>query len=131
MRGRLISLEGRRMEMVATKEQRRRARLAVRWVVRFHKGPPGKAIECRTRDISSDGFYCVSETEFTTGEKVDCTIVIPKQDGYSIEGGLSLECNVQVVRVEAIEAGGAFGIGCKIVDYSVIPLRSPTLSNKE
>ena len=76
-------------------------------------------VPCRTKDISSGGFYCFSHEPLTAGEWLQCTIVFPDRAPRS--GGFALKCSIEVLRVELVDAGRTFGIACRINDYSVVP----------
>lgn len=76
-------------------------------------------IACRTKNISSGGFYCFSNEALTAGEWLQCTIIFP--DTAEGSDGFALKCTVEVLRVEPVEAGQSFGLACRIEDYSVVP----------
>lgn len=98
-------------------ERRRRARTRLHWPVLLFRNYMGKAVESETRDLSSDGFYCLTNTPFTPGELLMCTIKVPTHDPNGKHLERNLECRVRVVRVEAQDASGAMGIACLIEDY--------------
>jgi hypothetical protein len=76
-------------------------------------------VACRTKNISSGGFYCFSKEALTAGEWVQCTIIFP--DTAEGSDGFALKCTVEVLRVEPVEAGQLFGLACRIEDYCVVP----------
>ena len=97
-------------------ERRKRVRIQVHWPLRFHNGKSMEAPETLTRDLSSGGFYCLTKMPFVPGEFRTCTLGVPTNYPRSTERLLSVECKVQVVRVQA-EADGLFGVGFRIDDY--------------
>src|ERR1043165_3159323 len=54
-------------------ERRRRSRIQVHWPVRFLNGETVDIVETVTRDLSSDGFYCLAKMLFVPGELKVCT----------------------------------------------------------
>jgi PilZ domain len=102
-------------------ERRKRTRSHVHWRVCFWGGLLTEAIETFTRDLSSDGFYCLSKVPFVPGERLACSIKIPGYQGTGSTLESELECRVQVIRTEAANVDGYFGMGCRIEDYRVTP----------
>jgi hypothetical protein len=97
-------------------ERRKHKRIALRLVVEF-RGAAGSAEEsCYTENISSDGFYFVSPQQLIAGEELDVFLILPEKNS-GMEAAIS--CQVRVVRVESIENGLGFGIGCQIERYTV------------
>jgi len=54
------------------------------------------------------------------GELVECDIVVPAHRAQDPDDVIHLRCLSRVVRVEEIAAGIAFGVACRMEDYSVI-----------
>jgi hypothetical protein len=79
----------------------------------------GEAIETVTRDLSSDGFLCVSSTHFPPGEALTCAIRVPSFDPSSQRRTRILECSVRVMRSEPTTSEGEFGVAFRIEDYHV------------
>lgn len=103
-------------------ERRKRLRVDLHLNVRLTR-PGSRPIESRTRNLSSEGFYCLSPEPLTLGEELDCMILIPAEDPKFRDDALGLECRARVVRVEKSEREGFFGIGCHMQDYRAVPLR--------
>ena len=101
------------MDLPDRVERRRRVRTPVHWLVRFDRD----ASETMTANLSSEGFYCLSRISFVTGEVVVCTLEVPTHHPNSMDGTLSLNCRVQIVRVSGPDEDGFYGIGCHLVDY--------------
>ena len=99
-------------------ERRNRQRLALHWNVYIFREADGCPLLSRTRELSSEGFYCVAEKPLTPGEHIHCDIVIPPQNALAQSPGTSLHCRIQVLRVEAT-ANGGYGLACRIEEYSV------------
>jgi len=91
----------------------------VRWPVRLARQPGELPIATCTNNISSSGFYCYSPESFSPGEMLSCSIDIPAWTPGAADEHLTLECRVQVIWVERVEAIRQFGIGCHIHDYVV------------
>jgi hypothetical protein len=98
-------------------ERRKRARNNLHWSVLLFHNHAAAAVESITRDLSSSGFYCVTETAFTPGERLICSLKIPTHDPNGKHLEQRLECRVRVVRIEALGTEGTFGLACQIEDY--------------
>ena len=99
-------------------ERRKRKRVALHWPVRLFRHPDTQSIESTTENLTSNGFYCVSDQPFELGERLDCVIVIPAGSfGYS-DSPICLQCRVKVMRVE--DQQQRYGLGCYIEDYDLL-----------
>jgi hypothetical protein len=98
-------------------ERRKRARTRLHWPVLLFRSHAADAIESLTRDLSSEGFYCLAKMPFTVGESLICTLKVPTHDPNGKHLERSLECKVRVMRVEPQAEEGMFGIACWIEDY--------------
>ena len=104
--------------MVLLEERRKRKRIALHWPVRLFREAVTSSITSTTENLTSNGFYCVSQEPFKTGERLECIIAIPAGSfGYS-NSPVSLQCRVRVMRVEDQREG--FGLGCYIEDYDLL-----------
>jgi hypothetical protein len=74
-------------------------------------------IESTTKNLSSEGFYCVTTEPFAVGERLQCVIELPA-DIVASESSVGLQCHLTVRRVESLHEG--FGLGCHIEDYSLL-----------
>src|SRR4051794_1976227 len=81
-------------------ERRKRARLALAWTVYIMRSDDDHPLECRTKDLSSEGFYCYLPQPLTAGDSIRCIICIPATAPAVHERALSLNCKARVVRVE-------------------------------
>ena len=99
-------------------ERRKRTRTTVHWPVLFFREDTSEAVESVTRNLSSVGFYCLSNAAFICGEPLICALKVPTHDPMAGERVLALECRVRVVRCEP--ADGIFGIACQIEDFRTI-----------
>jgi hypothetical protein len=115
---------GRYLPLVATpkapnyapRERRMSVRTAVRWPVVFRCGRP-EPLESVTENLSSQGFYCFSQTPIALGEVLMCRLTVPTYDPSRTNEHTVLECNVRVIRSEAVRADGLYGIAFRIEDY--------------
>src|SRR5215831_4889209 len=103
---------------IQASDRRNRSRLALHWNVCIFDDNGGFPLSTWTRDVSSEGFYCVVHKPFTPGDKIRCDIMIPPQPSPSQSPGTSLHCRIEVVRVEEAPRGG-YGLACRIEEYSV------------
>jgi hypothetical protein len=99
-------------------ERRKRVRTRLHWPVLLFRDRPGTdAIESVTRDLNSNGFFCMSQVQLVEGEKLVCSLKIPTHDPHGKHLERTLECRVRVMRVVPQEAGDYFGVACRIEDY--------------
>ena len=74
-------------------------------------------IEAVTRNVSSDGFHCLSRIPLVPHETVGCSLAIPRLHPARGLAPMVLECQVRVVRVDPPDEQGFFGLACRIEDY--------------
>ena len=98
-------------------ERRAQARIALRCPILLFPKSGAEPVRAATVNISSKGMYWVSEIPFAPPEIVRCMIFITPDGFRSSEGGMCLDCQVEVVRMEHITAG--FGAGVRICRYTV------------
>ena len=107
-----------------TVERRKRVRTRLHWpVLMFRQRPGSENVESVTRDLSSNGFYCLARVQMLEGEELVCSIRIPTHDPHGKHLERTLECRVRVIRVVPQEAG-VFGIACRIEDYHLSQLQT-------
>ena len=85
---------------------------------------PGEAsaIVAKTQNLSTKGFYCVSDHPFSPQEKLNCELVIPSgPPGRLPRVDLVLHGVVEVVRVVAKGVDPGYGIACQIKSYTIGP----------
>jgi hypothetical protein len=91
--------------------------------VEFDRG--GQAFSAATINISSRGFYCIVDRPVGEGEELRCLVNLTEgQIGQSLSG-VSLNCEVVVLRSEP--RGAARGIACWIKNYTVVRPASDVL----
>ena len=105
------------LENPLPQERRKRTRNHLHWSLLLFRNQRAEAVESLTRDLSSNGFYCVTGVAFTPGERVICTLKIPTHDPNGKHLEQKLECKVRVMRVEPQGTEGTFGLACRIEDY--------------
>ena len=107
--------------MIGTPWDRRgRRRLKLPYTIVLHRLGEAAGVQTTTEDISSDGFYCVSEQPFSPNEKLECDVLIPTQDtDSSLEEGLVMHCRAEVVRVIADGLQPGYGLACRLQEYTI------------
>ena len=109
-----------------TMERRKTNRVALHWSLRLSSGAIG-TIETRTENIGSQGFYCILAHPLVPGDPLDCELSIPN---YGPAGAArSIVCKGEVVRVESRGAEPGFGVGCRILDFTLTKHRSSLKSD--
>lgn len=88
-------------------------------------------VESETRDVSSGGFYCFTDEHFMPDERLECLLIVPLPEHSEGGGQLCLHCQVEVVRVDISPPGGAYGIACRIEDYTVANFAANAFLNLE
>ncbi|MBZ5621849.1 MAG: PilZ domain-containing protein [Acidobacteriia bacterium] len=102
------------------RERRRRARVQVHWPLCFMRPGTTQIVETVTHDLSSDGFYCLTNIAFVPGEIRECTLGVPMHHPNNGDRVRPVLCRVRVIRVEALGDDGFYGVGCRIEDYRFI-----------
>jgi hypothetical protein len=101
-------------------DRRKRTRAQVHWPLSFSLSGTTEIVQTTTHNLSSDGFYCVANTKFVTGETRDCMLAVPTHHAYSDTRTLAVLCKIRVIRVEMLGEGGFCGVGCQIMDYRFV-----------
>jgi hypothetical protein len=96
-------------------DRRRRERLALQCRVSLNRNGRDHAPQGKTLNLSSQGFYWISDVAFAPGEKLHCWIWMPATGFRFRDARVCLECEAQVVRMEETLIG--FGMGCRIEKY--------------
>ncbi len=100
-------------------ERRRRPRLSLTLPLVLIRPGTQTTIATQTENVSSDGFYCLSEHQFWPDEILKCEMCLPGDEISSVpEDGLLVNCEVRVVRV--VSTGlQSFGVACHLDQYTV------------
>jgi hypothetical protein len=83
---------------------------------------PGEAaaVVSKTENLSTKGFYCISDRPFSPNETLNCEVVIPSPaSGRNPKMNLVLRAVVEVVRVVAKGMDPGFGLACQIKSYTI------------
>jgi hypothetical protein len=97
-------------------ERRRRRRFPLQCTVEFDRD--GQTFLSGTLNISSQGFYCIVDKPVKPGEELHCLVdLMEGHAGLSLPG-VSLNCDVLVLRSE--DRGEGHGIACWIKKYTVV-----------
>lgn len=111
-----------------TPDRRKHERLDLRLPVILSRAGNGTIVRTETRNISRDGFFCLTEEPFAPGERLRCLLLLPALSGKSTVPSACLEGDVEVIRIVTDEESGKFGIGCALHDYQLIPVPDVFLS---
>jgi hypothetical protein len=103
----------------------------VQWTVHILRAGCKHPVSSKTRNVSSQGFYCLVQEPFESGERVECTVVIPIPESGKPDDVLWLKCQARVLRVDATVANTAFGIAFLIEEYRVVHLNPAQASPAE
>jgi hypothetical protein len=98
-------------------ERRKRQRMALHWAVRLKRPLSNGEVRAQTKNLTTDGFYCLSPEPFEPGEVLECTIDLPSSN--ELMPGRKLQGPVTVLRAGRVH-GKAFGIACRLHDYSLV-----------
>ena len=88
----------------------RRAALHCPLSIRIDR-PDAPLIRAVTQDLSSHGFSCVLDEPFEEGDRFECLVHL---------SSVALRCQSEVLWVKPLDPD-RFVVGCRIVDYKVIP----------
>jgi hypothetical protein len=103
-------------------DRRRRRRLRLAYPLRLYRSGDASRTETKTEDISCEGFFCVTNRHFSPFETLECELLIPVQEeGLPTEHDIVLRCQAEVVRVVHQVDEAAFGIACRLSDYTIGP----------
>jgi hypothetical protein len=96
--------------------------------VRLIRPNGARPLDSNTKNVSSDGFYCVVREPFTAGEQIRCILALPAFDPARQDDLIALDCLARVVRVELL-GSAEYGIACAIEQYQVmLPLQEHELA---
>ncbi len=100
-------------------ERRSRLRTPVHWPVTFFRPDSPERVESSTLNLSSEGFYCLTDVPFAPGEHILALLHAPSCHPAERDATRVLRCQVRVLRVEPLD--GRYGIACRIEDYQLTP----------
>lgn len=107
-------------------ERRHRVRLQVRWPVSIWAPNSSAPVETVTTDLSSDGFHCLSPMPLQPDSILACALTIPETSNHAANGKCRvLECQIRVIRLEAPNKDGDFGLGCRIENFRIATAARP------
>jgi hypothetical protein len=101
-------------------DRRRRRRLRLAYPLRLYRSGDASRTETTTEDISCEGFFCVTDRHFSPFETLECELLIPLQEaGLTTDHDIILRCQAEVVRVVQRVDEAAYGIACRLSDYTI------------
>jgi hypothetical protein len=107
-----------KLTIAFTSERRRWPREDVHWQAQFFT-IDSEPLRCTTAHVSTGGFYVLGEWPFKPGARLNCILSIPAHLSGRADEMLSVQCRVEVVRVESSIVENRFGIAYRILDYCV------------
>jgi hypothetical protein len=107
-----------KLTMAFTSERRRWPREHVHWQVQFF-AMDSEPVQCTTANVSTGGFYVLSDWPCKPGACLDCILSIPAYPSGRGHEMLCVQCRVEVVRLETGIVENRFGIAYRILDYRV------------
>lgn len=110
-------------------DRRRRPRFRLACPLRLFRPGDGSVIDTKTRDISCEGFFCVTGSLLSPNEQLECELAIPAgHNGSGHDEPIVLRCRAEVVRVERQQENLFFGVACRVADYTIERDRSQAAS---
>jgi hypothetical protein len=90
----------------------------VRYAVSLWKPSDGTFTRTLTENLTCRGFFCLSEEPYLPGDELQATLEMPSLYwSGGRRGCLTLQCQVEVVRIKCRQSGVAF----RIKNYTIIP----------
>jgi hypothetical protein len=106
---------------VARKSERRiRPRASLKWVVHVARAGGLRPVSGKTSNVSSHGFYCLVQEPLESGQRVECTLVIPIPKSGKPDAVVWLKCQARLLRVDAVAGDNPFGVAFLIEEYCVV-----------
>jgi hypothetical protein len=99
-------------------------RVEMRYAVSLWKPSNGTFTRTLTENLTSEGFFCVSNEPYRQGDQLEATLEVPHGRRWNMPR-LALQCQVEVVRVK----GRQSRIGFRIKEYTVIQGSPASLTN--
>lgn len=110
-------------DCIGKRDRRRRQRMRLQLPVHLQSGDQAP-IDSITRDISTDGFLCLTPRPFTKGEALVCLIAWPSHGRGVPDKPFVLRCHARVVRCEHDLDTGLYRTAYHIEDYECNELHS-------
>jgi hypothetical protein len=108
---------------IARKSERRvRPRAPLKWMVHVSRAGGLRPVSAKTSNVSSQGFYCLVQEPMESGQRVECTLVIPIPKSGKPDAVVWLKCQARLLRVEAVAGDNPFGIAFLIEEYYLVNL---------
>jgi PilZ domain len=105
--------------MQRSHELRKHSRVALKWPLQLCRQGESEEIATQTENLSSHGFYCLTDWPFNPGDLVECIIGLPEEQSGSRCAAPFLRCRARVLRVDPKWGQSRFGIACQIEDYAL------------
>jgi hypothetical protein len=103
-------------------DRRGAIRLDMTCPVFLSKPGDSTAVVSKTENLSTKGFYCISDRPFSPHETLNCELEIPSAaPGHLPQVNLVLRAVVEVVRVVAKGMDPGYGLACQIKSYTIGP----------
>jgi hypothetical protein len=100
-------------------DRRRRVRVPLSLPLRLFRADGAGPFDTHTKNVSSEGFYCVVSDPFAANERIRCILSLPAFDPGHHDDVITLDCWARVVRVELL-GNSAYGIACAVEQYQVV-----------
>ena len=81
--------------------------------------PRSSELRTRTRDVSYQGLYFLSDAQFEVGSEIEFILTLPQQVAQT--GDVDIRCRGEIVRVEST-SNGQTGVAAKIDRYEFMPV---------
>jgi hypothetical protein len=117
--------------IVRKSERRTRVRAALEWVVHVSRAGGTRLVSGKTSNVSSQGFYCLVQEPLQSGERLECTLVVPIPKSGKPNAVLWLKCQARLLRVDPGVGDRAFGIAFLIEEYCVMHLNPVQITPAE
>jgi hypothetical protein len=100
-------------------DRRNHERIRLRCPVSLWKSTEGTFVRTETENLNCRGFFCYSTEPYLPGDDLQATVEVPERFRNDRgTGSLVLRCQVEVVRIERLQA--KYGVACQVKDYTVI-----------
>ena len=102
-------------------DRRKHGRAKLHCSVNFWDPREGSVTQTHTDNFSCEGFYCLSPEPYSPGTKLEATVEVPCNTwARNGQDHLLLQCQIEVLRVDAMGVQPGFGVACQIDRYAVL-----------